>query len=416
MTKIQRARENKRGLFLQISDSGQKSKEATAIGSEGFENKRVQGAEENVEIIDAKSTHLFELPIKYVRIFQELGSTKLIENATTEMNLVRVDDVILPFTVNDCFNGSSYVCSIFNQYVTYAMEEIDRNLPWGLSHIIKIIPTLLGGFFRLFSVDRTVMVNNWMLSTNLYPTLTVDQIKRLKDFFIKKFPDHCLIFRSIDESGSPSLAEKAKKAELTLILSRQVYLADPEKIQKENSRSLQRDRKICKTHPLQRISSDQISGKDYERIIELYNQLYLGKYSQNNPKFTAQFLEYCHRNKLIEVAALSFEGKIVAALAYVENSKYMTSPIFGYDFEVPHSWGLYRQLMVFQIEIAARINKNLHLSSGAAGFKRARGAKGCLEYNAVFYQHLQWFRRWPWFLLEVVSNTIAIPVVRMFKL
>ncbi|WP_332310230.1 hypothetical protein [Paenibacillus sp. P22] len=58
----------------------------------------------------------------------------------------------------------------------------------------------------------------------------------------------------------------------------------------------------------------------------------------------------------------------------------------------------------------------LHESSGAAQFKRNRGAVSDIEYSAVYDAHLPWHRRAGWSFLHLVLNRIGIPLLRKYKL
>jgi hypothetical protein len=58
----------------------------------------------------------------------------------------------------------------------------------------------------------------------------------------------------------------------------------------------------------------------------------------------------------------------------------------------------------------------LHQSSGAAEFKRFRGFVGNIEYSAVFHRHLPFQRRLVWWLLELLVNSVAVPMMSRYKL
>jgi hypothetical protein len=68
------------------------------------------------------------------------------------------------------------------------------------------------------------------------------------------------------------------------------------------------------------------------------------------------------------------------------------------------------------IGIAARNGNLLHESSGAAQFKRNRGAVADIEYMAVFDAHLPARRRGGWSVLASVLSRIGIPIMRKYKL
>ena len=105
-------------------------------------------------------------------------------------------------------------------------------------------------------------------------------------------------------------------------------------------------------------------------IIELYNELYIKKYSHYNPKFNNEFTKLTGNNNLINFFALkNSEGKTVAVLGYFVRKNVMTTPIFGYDFTFDKSAGLYRQLSIKLFLEAKENGYILNSSSGVGRFK-----------------------------------------------
>ncbi len=65
----------------------------------------------------------------------------------------------------------------------------------------------------------------------------------------------------------------------------------------------------------------------------------------------------------------------------------------------------------------ARQNKHLlHSSSGAAEFKRNRGASASIEYSAVYHRHLPLYRRLCWLILSPLLKKIGVPLLQKYKL
>ncbi|HEY9599812.1 MAG TPA: GNAT family N-acetyltransferase, partial [Cyanophyceae cyanobacterium] len=82
----------------------------------------------------------------------------------------------------------------------------------------------------------------------------------------------------------------------------------------------------------------------------------------------------------------------------------------------PQEIGLYRMLSAQLTLEATKRGFILHQSSGAASFKRFRGFVGTIEYSAVFYQHLPFWRQLVWRLLGLLVNKIAVPLMQKYKL
>jgi hypothetical protein len=94
----------------------------------------------------------------------------------------------------------------------------------------------------------------------------------------------------------------------------------------------------------------------------------------------------------------------------------MTTPLLGYDTSLPQEVGLYRMLSAQLTLEATKRGIILHQSSGAASFKRFRGFIENIEYSAVFYQHLPFWRQLVWRLLGLLVNQIAVPLMKKYKL
>ena len=103
-------------------------------------------------------------------------------------------------------------------------------------------------------------------------------------------------------------------------------------------------------------------------------------------------------------------------IGYFNRSGVMTTPLIGYDPEIPQAVGLYRLITLRIIDEAVAGGDFLHMSSGAAHFKMLRGAQPCFEYNMVGISHLSWARRMPWIALSWLTQWVAKPVFRWFKL
>lgn len=123
--------------------------------------------------------------------------------------------------------------------------------------------------------------------------------------------------------------------------------------------------------------------------------MYLEKYSWHNPQFTDNFLREALNNGILELHGFRRDGRLDAVLGFYVRDGVMTTPLFGYDTSLSQELGLYRMLSARLIEIACERMLLLHESSGAAQFKRNRGAEAEIEYTAVQVRHLSLRRRLP---------------------
>ena len=150
------------------------------------------------------------------------------------------------------------------------------------------------------------------------------------------------------------------------------------------------------------------SDEDLARSVDLYNMLYLEKYSYYNPQFTFEFMKLARDEGILHMLALRRDGPINAVIGFFIRNGAMTLPLLGYDTSLPQTEGLYRLLTQLKIQEGLRRNLLIHSSSGVGKFKKARGGKSVIEYNAVYHNHLPAWRQRPWKLIKAISK-YAIP-------
>lgn len=346
----------------------------------------------------------------------ERGCETYVANVRTRLYVLAMDDVVLPVTVNEREYGNAYVCSPYTHYVSYAKEELvllrNRTVRAALAGVLDGIGVLL----RVGRFNQVVQVNNWLLSTNLYPSLNSRQLKGIVSFLRERFPQHAIVFRSLDRTTNEPLLETLGGMGGTMVPSRQIYLLSTERMKAKARWLVKRDQALLDKHGYEHVGPVGLTERDAARIVELYNALYLDKYSLHNPHFTEELIRSAIRSGVLELHALRRDGRIDAVLGFYRRGRIMTTPLFGYDTALPQELGLYRMLSAVLIGIAAQSGLLLHESSGAAQFKRNRGAEADIEYMAVFDRHLPARRRLGWRVLASVLNRVGVPIMKKHKL
>jgi hypothetical protein len=266
-------------------------------------------------------------------------------------------------------------------------------------------------------VDDAVALNNWLLSTNLYPPLQKEALGRWIDEALERWPRHALWFRSLNRRYTPEWLQALEGIGCILIPSRQVYLYDRIDPHARRPQNLRRDLGLLRKTGLVRSAAEEWSPGDFERAARLYAQLYLEKYSRLNPHYSARFLEVWHAAGLLELTGFRDpKGVLQAVVGLFRIGNTITAPIVGYATERPSEEGLYRLLMATVYEQAAARSFRINLSAGAAQFKRLRGGVGTVEYSAVYVHHLPANRRRAISLLGTLARRIGEPCMRRFKL
>ncbi len=352
---------------------------------------------------------------RYLTPFLRDGAARYIRNADTQVYVLRVGDVALPVTAGAFNLANSYVVSPYTHYITYGQEEFAtlKNPP--AEALLRLLFKPLAAWFRRAAFDRAVLANNWLLSTNLYPAgLTVARVHAAVQALADAFPDRAVIFRSVDKYANPELATALTAAGAALIFSRQVYYQEVGQRAVQRTHEYRADLKLLQRTPYTVLTADQLSAADAERIVALYDDLYLRKYSPYNPQFTPDFIRLALAERLLTIKALAHAGRIDAALGYVTRGRYITAPLFGYATALPKQLGLYRMLTALTSLDALAQGRGVHFSAGVGPFKRLRGGQAAIEYNAAYTAHLPAGRRRPWRLLQVLMDRLAIPIIQRY--
>lgn len=347
------------------------------------------------------------------------GVERYIANVHAEVRALVVDGAVLPLVLADASRGGtdSYVASLTNHYVDYARREVELELG-GSRALSALLPPLIEGFrplLRWGRVERVAYVNNWLLSTNLYPPLGRAALREVRDFVAGAFPDRAVVFRSVNERLNAGLLADLLALGFRPVFSRQVYLWDPRRAGPV-PRSLRQDAGLARRTGYAWLDADEVADADVPRLRALYAQLYLEKYSPFNPQFSEDFVRAALRERWLTVYAARGEGRIDAVLGFVERDGTMTAPLIGYDRSVPTEEGLYRLVSHRLVEEARRRGLLLNQSSGAAAFKRFRGGEAALEFNLVYHRHLPLRARTPWRVLEAASRGAIVPLMKRLEL
>jgi len=335
------------------------------------------------------------------------GPQAFIRNVhNTQMALARVDDVILPVTTTDFHIDNTYTVSPYSHYISYGGYEEVRNLnnP-AVERLVKLIMQPIASSFRNNDFDRVAFVNNWLLSTNLYPAMAETQIEVLAEALPRWFPDRAVIFRSVDAYRNPLLFDVLQRQGYEMMLSRQVWYMPPEVATR--TRQFKEDARVLRNHGYEILENKSLSDDDLVRILSLYEMLYLKKYSYFNPQFTLEFLKLARDEETLHLRALRRDGRIDAAMGFFVRNGVMTQPLFGYDTSLPEQ-GLYRLLTLITLQEGLQRGLLVHASGGVGKFKKVRGGVSTIEYNAVYMKHLPKRRQRPWKLIQALSK-YAIP-------
>ncbi|MBI2332998.1 MAG: GNAT family N-acetyltransferase [Chloroflexi bacterium] len=333
---------------------------------------------------------------------------KYIRNVhNTQLMAVRAGETIIPITVSDFHPQNTYTVSPYSHYVSYGAFEEVKHLNNLLAEVaVKVVMTPVSWYFRYAELDKVVFVNNYLLSTNLYPSVNSDQLSALSEALIHWFPDRAIVFRSVDQKKNPHIYQTLEGLGYDLVLSRQVCYMDP--VAALKTRQCKEDLRVLKKNGYEVVNGKGLSDEELHRAVELYSLLYLQKYSYYNPQFTFEFLKLAREQETLHMYGLKKDGRLNGIMGFFVRNGAMTQPLFGYDTSLPLEEGLYRLLTLVTLQEGVKRGLLVHASGGVGKFKKVRGGESVTEYNAVYTQHLPKRRQLPWKLIGKVSD-MAIP-------
>lgn len=348
------------------------------------------------------------------------GARHYIKNVDCETKLLTDGDLFLPVVIPNPKYPNSYICSPYGQYVDYGYREVDIEL--GERPLVNALSKSAIKVFEKCAprkhFDKVVFVNNWLVSTNLYPKqISAEQFTKITQLLTKKYPNRAIVFRSISTVLNRDLIPKMEKVGYEKVLSRQIYIVDPkEGIYKKKS-AFKKDVKLQrKRTTYQWKGVEDYNEKIWKEVKQLYDQLYIQKYSKINPQFTSAFFRESIQEHWLRYSFLKKEDQIHACLGYLHRNGIMTTPVIGYDFNLPQKEGMYRLIALRITQEGLRNQLIIHRSSGASHFKKLRGAQASSEYNLVYTKHLSKARKLAWQILQKMTKYIATPILNKYEL
>ncbi len=352
------------------------------------------------------------------------GSTPYVANAPATLHLFAAGDALVPVTTPVTGERSapgerSYVVSPTVHFVDYSAAELHKLGNPPAEAALRALIAGVGAGLRAGGIERVAFVNNYLLSTNLWPHLAPRDVHDLVAAVAAAFPDHAVAFRSVDAHGQPGLVGALRAAGARFVPARQVWYQTAADVVRK--RLARKDLARLARHRWQPVD---VTVADAARVADLYGQLYLDKYSHLNPQLTVRFFERAIAEGWLVFRGFARDGDsangLDAVLGYVVRQtgaeRTMTQPVFGYDTALPQAVGLYRLLSAQVFAEARAHGLAMHLSAGAGAFKAARGAVPTPEFLAVSDRHLPPRRRVPWALLEAVGTRVGLPLLRRYSL
>ncbi len=340
------------------------------------------------------------------------GASAMVSNVATRLSALDVAGRTMPVTVDDGALGGSYVCSPHSAYVLYARAELDLLEVGWTAYPSRAALAALDLVLKAARINRIVHIGNWLLSTNLHGGWRGEGVKAAREALALAHPDHLLGIRSVDDWSSPGLREALIADGWILAPSRQIWVVDDLARDWAKRNDFGNDRRLVARSPLAVSDLQSVEAADAARIADLYAMLYVGKYSALNPVLTPAFIRASADSGMMTYRVARDPGGTIMAVAGMwERGGVMTPPVVGYDTARPRLEGLYRIASWMFMERAMAAGWRLHGSAGAAHFKRMRGARAIIEWNAYHAAHLSPARRRAVGALATLLKRFVVPVM-----
>lgn len=343
------------------------------------------------------------------------GVHTYVNNIHASVFALRVNDLIFPVIVTESGKKNSYICSPYEHYFAYGKEALNLIGNRFLEFFAGGFLQGLGKISQMAGIDAVVYVNHWLFSTDLYPEgLDKQHIEAIVEFLSRVFPQHVIIFRSLNPISTAPLMESFKDVGFKLLASRYVFFTDTKKESIFRTRIIKSDMKLHHETDYEILDESQLSSEDCERLLDLYKSLYIEHHSTRNPQYDLSFVKLLFERKLLHFIAIRKEGQFKGVAGYYERNGVMMCPFFGFNKDESDHAMVYRLLSTSLLLTAQKRQALFHQSAGAAFYKTIRRSEGCLEWMAIYFKHLSYARRFSWSTLSLFINGFAAPYMKRY--
>jgi hypothetical protein len=346
-----------------------------------------------------------------VPLFQQ-GPQAFFEDRST-LRLLRLDDWLIPLSINDGEYKNSYFFSVFARYITSQLPGI-ATLSW--SPVLRFAAHSalwnLGNLLKATQIDKCIQVDNWPSLRNMAAPLSTGQVRRLTDFLITRYPEHAIVFPALSPATHAPLLNnlKAEGYAFANMTHTRVLLPYGVELSRKVRENRRRDARLLDASGYHVVDGRDVPGCA-PRLAELYRMLNREKY-RTNPPISPAFFEAALRGEMIRFRLLVKDGRIDTFYGFMVKDDVLYSPAAGYELSSPQEVGLYRILNNLLMQEALERGIAIETGGGADSFKALRGDRSVPRYNAVYFRHLPSRRHLGWWLVQHLANEVLLKVAR----
>lgn len=335
---------------------------------------------------------------------------KYVANADCALRVLLVDGKLVPVTLNVGPANRCRLTSLQAHFLDAAEELLTKSK---LPRAQRIGLGALLSFLRAVSrLDDAVLVNNWLLTTNLHPSLSAGEIQRVTAFLTRHFPEKAIVYCGVNTREHRDVLTECRSCGFLPLVCRQILFLNKE--QYASKRQYRRDLKWWAQQAKYRwvLEDRELSDPTAMRIHELFHGLYLHRHSPFNPGYTLDFFRMAAQTGFWETWTLQdARNQIHSTTSIRRAGNTMTNPCNGYDLSASKEEGLYTAIRLKTIRQAEQDGCELHMSSASLEHKRLRGGEPYLEYFLACYQHLPLGARLFWRGFSQLCERLFVPMV-----
>jgi hypothetical protein len=328
------------------------------------------------------------------------GSSELIKNVDLKLRVLQVGEQFLPICITDFKPGSSCIYSICGG-MECTKDIFLKQCGWIGKTIARPILDAAIHLIAQFNFDRKILVDYLPFLGSKYLQAGEEDWQRVTRLLTKEFPDHAICFHTVNSKLDAPFINQLKLIGYQFLPGKQSIIIDATQDFRLTNSS-KNDLRLEKKTSFQKVVHDEITPDDYSRIVELYNMLFLEKYSKASAQITENLIKLFHECKILDFKGLRNSNGILEGIVgiFVTGDR-MYDPIIGYNLQLPKQLGIYRILKAMELQYAIA-HKLIHNSgAGAMHFKQLRGGVPSTELTACFYQHLPRERQRSYRLLKI---------------
>lgn len=295
---------------------------------------------------------------------------------------VRFGDHTIPVVFNDGSSDDCYVVSAEGHYVKYASFEFER-MTSPVAVAARIALDTAGMGLRSLGFNRSVFINNWLLSTNPVWDPDLRAVSRLAVELSHRYQNAAVCWRL--RAGEQAL-QTLRDLGWIVLQHRPVYWWRPSGIHRRKVSDLRRTLRQCREAGLTADWRTKLDHCEAEEVRQMYRALYIEKHSPLNADYSSDFFRVASDAGMVFLLA-RLGGSVVGFMSWMLDSNVIIPLSVGYKSSIDvRDVPVYRFLVASIMELSLAAERDLFLSTGNSKFKSMRGGSLGFEHEAVWIE------------------------------